>query len=292
MRAIRDTSRGDWLIERAGTWATVGGVAATGFEAYARILHPVQAWQEDLTVSDEWGQHPTLLETRWGWAEVARRNGRTMHPLVQWFSLTDDEERRDFDDGWHVGQSVDGRLAVDLLAALARMLHGHTSTPDEITAGIWHGWGELHPESGALLLLGSDDITPNERARIEREWRAERRRSVARDVRELIESGPQFDWPGREMLLLETSLHELSDIEWPARAGLAGVVPQMLWPADNRWVVASEIDWDSTIVAGSRALIDAIVAFDSGEAFEVDEQSDLTGDGDTINPHPPGRMSP
>lgn len=29
-----------------------------GFEAHARILHPVPATLEDLSVTDEWGMHP------------------------------------------------------------------------------------------------------------------------------------------------------------------------------------------------------------------------------------------
>ena len=49
-------------------------------------------------------------------------------------------------------------------------------------------------------------------------------------------------------------------------------------------MVASEIDWDSTIVAGSRALVDAVLTDDRYEAFEVDEGSDLTWEGDLVNP--------
>lgn len=143
MKALGDTTAGDWLIERAGEWGSVGGVAGVGFAAYARILHPVPAWRSDDTAK---------APQTWGWAEVARRNGRAMHPLVQWFSLTDDEERLSFDDGWQVGQSEDGQLRPQLLSALTEHLAAATSTPDEVTAAVWEGWGELHPGSGALLL--------------------------------------------------------------------------------------------------------------------------------------------
>lgn len=53
---------------------------------------------------------------------------------------------------------------------------------------------------------------------------------------------------------------------------------------DHTWVVASEEDWDSTIVAGSRALVDSILADDHFEAFEVHEDDDLSWDGDLLNP--------
>jgi hypothetical protein len=296
MEPLRGTEHGDWLRQRVGAWASVGGVAGTGFDAYARILHPVDAWQEDLTVTDEWGAHPVVQRRRWMWSEVARRNQRVMHPLVQWFSLTDDEDRRDFPDGWHVGQSVDGQLPADLLAVLSGLLRRATTTPDRLIAGVWNGWSELHPESGAVMLLFSDDTDPaeqeRERARAEKAWREERRRSVAPAVGELLEVGPLFAWPGREFVLLETSVGELADASWPQHAGIGGVMPQLLWPADHAWVVASEIDWDSTIVAGPRTLIDAVLACDAWEGFEVDENSDLTWDGDTVNPRPQGRMEP
>ena len=35
--------------------------------------------------------------------------------------------------------------------------------------------------------------------------------------------------------------------------------PSILWPADRRWVMVSEIDFDSTVVAGSQELISALV---------------------------------
>jgi hypothetical protein len=41
------------------------------------------------------------------------------------------------------------------------------------------------------------------------------------------------------------------------------------WPADRAWFVVSEIDYDSTIVAGSRACIDAVLRAPGIEAFEV-----------------------
>lgn len=50
------------------------------------------------------------------------------------------------------------------------------------------------------------------------------------------------------------------------------------------WVVTSDIDWDSTIVAGSRALVDGVLADDRLEAYEVHEGSDLTWEGDVVNP--------
>lgn len=50
--------------------------------------------------------------------------------------------------------------------------------------------------------------------------------------------------------------------------------------------VASEIDFDSTLIAGSRALVDAILASDELEAAEGTEDTDLTITADFVNPLP------
>jgi hypothetical protein len=47
------------------------------------------------------------------------------------------------------------------------------------------------------------------------------------------------------------------------------------WPQDRAWFVVSEIDYDSTIVAGSRECIDALLRTSGVEVFEL-------GPGDTL----------
>lgn len=51
--------------------------------------------------------------------------------------------------------------------------------------------------------------------------------------------------------------------------------PQLLRPEDPAWVLATEIEWDSTIVADSRAHVDSILAANRLEAHPVDEDADL-----------------
>jgi len=69
-----------------------------------------------------------------------------------------------------------------------------------------------------------------------------------------------------------------------SRPGQEGPYTSLIWPEDHAWVIASEEDWDSTIVAGSRALVGSILADDRYEAFEVNEDDDLSWDGDLLNP--------
>ena len=255
--------RGNWLVKRAGRWATVGGVAGTGFEAYARLLHPVDANRTDPSTLDEWGNPVEVEHTRWRWAEVARRNGRVMHPLVQWFRISNNEQTRHWSDGWCVGQSDDGWFNPEDLAVLTTHLRAATRTPDDLVIGAWEGTGNPPWAEGGRNTLA--------RARM------------------------QMPWPGRDMWLFSSSLDELADSRWAQRTvpgwecsrhGQEGPYTSLIWSEDHTWVVASEEDWDSTIVAGSRTLVDSILADRHFEAFEVHEDDDLSWDGDLLNPRP------
>ena len=59
--------------------------------------------------------------------------------------------------------------------------------------------------------------------------------------------------------------------------------PSLIWPEDRAWVLVSEIDYDSTIVAGSAELIRAICADAAIEALPLPENADLTWTADEVN---------
>ena len=280
---MSDVSSGDWLLERVGDWAQVGGAAGTGFEAYARILHPVPA-------------HRGEEQARWPWSEVAERVGGTMHPLVQWNRFADLHQGLDFADGWSVGQTREGFLELDLLSVLVGHLSAATSTPGDLVAGFWEGSGELDGGSRPYMAAGSGFLGWVSRASHGRfggpraSGDGDQRSGPTPELRTALARGPFLAWPEREMLLFATSAAELADPRWVEDPGF-GVAPgtdelspQLIWPRGREWVVASEIDWDSTIVAGSRALVDGVLADDRLEAYEVHEDSDLTWEGDVVNP--------
>ncbi|MDN4476269.1 hypothetical protein QQX09_10420 [Demequina sp. SYSU T00192] len=292
--AVAEASR--WLRGRAGAWATVGGVVGLGFEAYARILHPVPArrlsWDDPGT-----GMVPRVVEEReWSWAEVAAAVGGVMHPLVQWYALTGDDEVVQLDDGWEVGQTRDGWLDPRLWAALVPHLLPHprpagSAAPAEVTLGIWSGWGELHPGGRHVVVATrGDDAAAGVVPDLPR---------LSPDVVEAIARGdvadvPGFEGTGREYLMLAGRLSELADPDWGFEAGIGWwgsfrePAPQFAWPADRAWAVATEIDLDSTLVAGSRALVDAVLADPVFEAFAVGPTDPVGLDGDTVNRSGPG----
>ncbi|MBO9041639.1 hypothetical protein [Curtobacterium flaccumfaciens] len=279
MELIEDVTHGDWLLARAGAFASFGGVAGTGFEAYVRILHPLRADREDRATVDEYDEHPVLESAEWRWADVAERTRRTMDPLVSWQTLSgrDDESDLPFEDGWIVHSPETGWYEPTHLAALAGLLADATSTPDDLVGAIWGGWGDLNGTSTlGFGWQGSGEPTEAERAEMQEDmaWRQAQHRREQAALRESV-AGPRFLWPARECFLLAMSLPQLSDPTWTddARVGTSvgfGHTPQMLWPEGHEWVLATEIDWDSTIVAGSRSLVDTILADDRFEAYEVD----------------------
>jgi hypothetical protein len=59
--------------------------------------------------------------------------------------------------------------------------------------------------------------------------------------------------------------------------------PNLIWPADESWFVASEVDFDSTLVGGSVMLIEAIVESPELEAWQVGPSNSLAADADKVN---------
>ena len=59
--------------------------------------------------------------------------------------------------------------------------------------------------------------------------------------------------------------------------------PSWWWPEDRAWVVHSEVDYDSTLVAGSSALGAALLADPEIECLEVGPGTSLTAHADLVN---------
>ena len=71
--------------------------------------------------------------------------------------------------------------------------------------------------------------------------------------------------------------------------GLDGFDPQspnLMWPPSKEWFVASEIDFDSTLVGGSTELIRAILDAPELDAWPVKPADSLAFDADKVNTVP------
>jgi hypothetical protein len=98
-------------------------------------------------------------------------------------------------------------------------------------------------------------------------------------------SHPELRLPGREYHLLEGPLAAASEVghdRWPAPQS-----PNLLWPKDRAWFVASEIDFDSTLVGGTNELIETILKQPTLDAWPVSPTDSLAHDADKVNQIPP-----
>ncbi|KQZ23840.1 hypothetical protein ASD43_05325 [Microbacterium sp. Root553] len=322
MHWMSDTSAGDWLREHLDDpWnATMHAVVPHGFAAYARILHPgtVRALpdrpvpsqeeyermseEERLSLLDQYIDEPVT------WAETASAFDTTLHPLAQWQRIV----RTPTDGDWNLRLSPDGReftgpmegeIAPETLSIIASHLVSHTTTPDAGLAALWAGRGDLvgflgHSPSRGFLTFSDD---PNHQAMLDRSIHDPLNNSFRKPTwqegilsREISE-GPRFHLPGRDHVLFRGAISDFTRPDWVLHVPWrdlpgeehgfppAAQTPSILWPDDRAWILVSEIDYDSTIVAGSGALIAAICADERLEAFPIPENADLTWDADEVN---------
>jgi hypothetical protein len=265
LRAALDPGVGDWIAPRLrGGFGAVCRSIPRGYPAYARLLHPVE---------------PDAAEPR-TWAEVCERTGRTAHALMQWEAITTPapalrsgtEVPLSREGRWDEVQVQRGTLAPQALGPLLDVLTPFTGDQYCYQA-LWEGWGWL---TGAVAFLTfSASGGPRQPAPT---------RATPPDVLEQALNAARLRLPGRDYLIFTGAL--------PAALGMGHQVtqewfdpqsPNLLWPADRSWCLASEIDFDSTLLAGPAELIDAVLASPALEAWTVDEDDNLSAFADQLN---------
>lgn len=232
-----------WIVAAMGGREGVALVVPEGFEAYARLLHPLHDGQR--------------------WSEVAPAylaEGVEPHPYPFPMPV----------------QHVEGDMGAELVDALAPVLAAATSTPKSCHVGLWNGWGELHAGSHTSVLYRRLPWwAPLGRIRVRRERRrdedAERRREQPLSAF-VVSCAVQPWWGGRDMLLFDGPLQRVADIGtlpiFAERLRRRG--PQWWWPEDRQWFVATEIDYPWSYVGGKASLIDALIGDANVEAVRVD----------------------
>ncbi|MFK0402835.1 hypothetical protein ACIQTT_10940 [Microbacterium sp. NPDC090225] len=322
MEWIANPTIGDWLRERLDSdFPPMHGVVPQGFPAYARIFHPgfvrelpgrrMPSAEERVRMpaADQERLQSELVETTTTWGDAAAVFGTTLHPLAQWAGIVGAPGERDWieriaPDGREFSSPAIGELDVESLAALTAVLLRHTSTPDAGVAGLWEGRGGLLGFFGDLpsrgfYTVGDDD--PNHRAMLARSLRDPFNNVFRKPTwqegilsREISE-GARLELPNRGYVLFDAPPSAFAEPEWildapwrdrPAEAHGAPASaqsPGLLWPDDRAWVMVSEVDYDSTIVAGSAALVAAICAEPGLEALEIPSGADLSWNADEVN---------
>ncbi|WP_346960148.1 hypothetical protein [uncultured Arthrobacter sp.] len=271
-------------------WHGMHVVVPRGFPAYARIFHP--ATRDRPKDTGSWHGHSRagvfpLVEQQVRWSEVAGAVGTKMHPLAQFHrirgQLPNGQELFD-SEGWRYAEPLTGNLAPNILAALVARLCEHTSTPNEGVTAIWEGWGGPTSSIGYAQLTFSDDSTP-----VENTSAAALDTDLGRGLlpSEVIK-GETLTLPGRDYYLFDAAPQLYRHTAWVDQvpwhhSPQFPQSPSILWPADRSWVMVTEIDFDSTVVAGSHELVAALVRDPAIEALPLNEGADLTWDADVPN---------
>jgi hypothetical protein len=264
-----------------------------GYPAYARIFHPAE--RDRPVDTGSWQGHPGTGEFRVAseqvsWSKVAEGFGTIMHPLAQFHRLIgspDDDGNGVLDDaGWRYFEPIPGSLDADVLVAVAGHLVNHTTTPTEGVAAVWEGWGGLTSSDGHAVLAASNGPLPVGSGY----FVAGGGPGSGILPKEVVE-GPVLELPGRAYYLFTAGARFFAGRGWPDDApwhdgSASPQSPSMVWPDDHAWVLVTEIDWDSTIVAGSWVLIKALVSDPSIEAMPIREGSNLGWDADDENRPP------
>ena len=259
LRVVDDVSPADWIAPRlSGRFGAVGLTIPRGFSAYARIFHPAESSPGDAT----------------RWATVASATGREAHALMQWDSIVAPTDRNGAIAGsWNgVGPSRGDLDHVALRALCRRLAVGQRDEP-ECFFCLWEGYGEL-ASYGWLRRPAA----PGSR--------------VAPEQRHLFTASQlesaRLSLPRRTYVVLSGSLLHALLIGSFACGTFWPKSPNLFWPVDHAWCVATEIDFDSTLVGGSDTLIAAIVDDPALEAWPIGPDASLASDADEVNRVAPG----
>lgn len=95
-----------------------------------------------------------------------------------------------------------------------------------------------------------------------------------------VGSAPTFSVPGRTYHLLTGPVEAVPELPWPFNAQS----PNLWWPQDHAWCVATEIDLKSTYIGADRRCAQQLVSLPAVEAARVSSDSGIDWLSDTLNP--------
>ncbi|MGC2662283.1 MAG: hypothetical protein WA324_30335 [Bryobacteraceae bacterium] len=251
----------EWLAPRLRSFGSaVAAVVPDDFPAYVRILHPARG------VKDE----PIT------WAEVAARSGSTMHRLVQFHAIARSDP---FGSGrpspFGIEPPDSGNLPANLLISLCAVLPEHTSTEDSCWFCLWDGYGWIYgnPAVSAIVSTPLED-TSGIAGPV----------SIPPGLPSEVLQGNKVTLPHRNYFLFNGPLRAAGELGCTTPWGsFDPQSPNLFWPQDHAWCVATEIDLFCTFIGGSEKLAEALLVDSRFEAWRVFPGDPITWDSDDIN---------
>jgi hypothetical protein len=223
-----------WIADRLSDFGTtVSSIVPSGFEAYARLLHPAETPHSG---------DGNLVR----WSEVAAWSGLPLRSGSQFHSIALPMINPGSPAPWKGQGPQQGTLYPPDAAVLAELLRPLTSTPEQCWFGLWDGYGW---ENASLMTSeGGSSVLPD-------------------PVPGSVRNDPRIHLPNRDYLLysgpVEAARESVHLTDW-------GQTPNLWWPEDRAWFVASEIDLAWTHVGGSAGMVEALVSDSRIEALPVE----------------------
>ncbi len=190
----------------------------------------------------------------------------------------------------HIGQGDShGNLGSQTLNRLVEVLTKFTLTPTECFIALWEGQGWMH--SGSIGAFSSE--RPPERVRgRHRRFNWSRSNQISRVAQgdygkslDHLESctlpggimrAPRLELTNRRYLYMYGAIDDASKIEYTFNGYSVTQSPNLMWPKDRNWVMASEIDLNGTFIAGELNLITHLLKDEHLEVESVSRHDAIT----------------
>jgi hypothetical protein len=265
LEIVDGASAGAWVGPAlGGEFGSVSRHVPRGYEAYARVFHP--AYDKD--------GRPIR------WREVASASGAITHREMQWHAILGHSEPEE--PNCRVGVGGDGEekdacyapsvggMDDATLDAVCELIGKQTRETSQCYFGlsVIQGWLELFPIDMKLVLR-----LPYARDYVVLKGALTAMKQLAVDSLALPSGGNGVAGKGGG------GVGAQAPWAWIVQRG----APNLMWPVDRSWFIASEVDFDSTLVGGDAALIEAMVESSGLEAWRVDLTDSLAADADKIN---------
>ena len=183
-----------------------------------------------------------------------------------------------------------GNLGEQTLTLLVEVLAKFTDTSSHCFMALWEGQGWMH--SGSISKFTPEKPLQRRRLKFGRYSLLSFRSSTMRDLDQAeknldhlasntlphgIMTSARMKLPHRDYLLMCGEIWDATRIGYSFNEHSSTQSPNIMWPEDRAWILASKIDFNATLIAGTHELVEEVLQIEE-LAAEKFNWSDLIVD--------------